>query len=202
MGCRFLLQTIFPTQGLNSGNLCFLHWQTGSLPLALPGKLNIYIFIYSCCSLVAELRTTLLWHHALSPAKLLFPWDFPGKNSGEGCHCLLRGCVCAYIVVSITTCHMGDWGSIPWWGGNIPFWASLVAQMGKNLPEMQETWVWSLGWEDLLEKGMATHSNIFAWRIPWTEEPAGYSLWGRKESDMTEWLTLSLHFHIYMCMCM
>ena len=44
--------------------------------------------------------------------------------------------------------------------------ASLVAQMVKNLPAMQETWVQSLGWEDPLEKGMATHSSIFAWRIP------------------------------------
>ena len=47
----------------------------------------------------------------------------------------------------------------------------LVAQMVKNLPAMQETHVLSLGWEDLLEKGMATHSSILAWRIPWTEEP-------------------------------
>ena len=46
-----------------------------------------------------------------------------------------------------------------------------MAQMVKNLPEMQETWVRSLGWEDPPEKGMATHSNILAWRIPWTEEP-------------------------------
>ena len=46
--------------------------------------------------------------------------------------------------------------------------ASLVAQLVKNLPAMQETWVRSLGWEDPLEKGMATHSSILAWRIPWT----------------------------------
>ena len=46
--------------------------------------------------------------------------------------------------------------------------ASLVAQLVKNLPAMQETWVPSLGWEDLLEKGTATHSGILAWRIPWT----------------------------------
>ena len=43
--------------------------------------------------------------------------------------------------------------------------------MVKNLPEMQETWVCSLGWEDLLEKGVATRSSILNWRIPWTEEP-------------------------------
>ena len=50
-------------------------------------------------------------------------------------------------------------------------WASLVAQKIKNLPAMQETWVQSLGWEDPLEKGMATHSSILAWRMSWTEEP-------------------------------
>ena len=48
-----------------------------------------------------------------------------------------------------------------------------MAQTVKNLPAMQETWVQSLGWEDPLEKEMATHSNILAWRIPWTEEPGG-----------------------------
>ena len=51
--------------------------------------------------------------------------------------------------------------------------ASLVAQLVKNPPVMWETWVRSLGWEDLLEKGMVTHANILAWRIPWTEEPGG-----------------------------
>ena len=48
--------------------------------------------------------------------------------------------------------------------------ASLVAQLVKNLPAMQETPVQSLGWEDTLEKGTATHSGIHAWRIPWTEQ--------------------------------
>ena len=48
--------------------------------------------------------------------------------------------------------------------------AYLVAQTVKNLPSM---WVWSLGWEDPLEEGMAIHSSILAWRIPWTEEPGG-----------------------------
>ena len=51
--------------------------------------------------------------------------------------------------------------------------ASLVDQLVKNLPAMLETWVQSLGWEDPLEKGMATHSGILAWRIPWTEELGG-----------------------------
>ena len=54
----------------------------------------------------------------------------------------------------------------------------LVAQMAKNLPAMQETQVRSLGQEDLLEKGMATHSSILAWRIPWTQEPGGLQSMG------------------------
>ena len=49
-------------------------------------------------------------------------------------------------------------------------WASLLAQLVKNLPSVQETWVQSLGWEDLPEEGMATHSSIFAWRIPMDKE--------------------------------
>ena len=64
-------------------------------------------------------------------------------------------------------------------------WASLVAQWyGVRLPR-QETQVQSLGWEDALEMEMATHSSILAWKIPWTEEPEGYSPWGREDSDMT-----------------
>ena len=71
-----------------------------------------------------------------------------------------------------------------------------MAQRLKRLPAMQETWVRSLGWEDSLEKGMATLSSILAWRILWTEEPGGlYSPWGHKELDTTERLTLSI-FHI------
>ena len=56
--------------------------------------------------------------------------------------------------------------------------ASLVAQRLKCLPAMWETWVRSLGWEDSLEKDMATHSSILAWRIPWTEEPGGLQSMG------------------------
>ena len=53
----------------------------------------------------------------------------------------------------------------------IQFWASLVTQMVKNLSAVPETQVRTLGWEDALEKGMATHATILAWRILWTEEP-------------------------------
>ena len=58
--------------------------------------------------------------------------------------------------------------------------------MVKNPPAVQETWVRSLGWEDPLEKGMATHSSILAWRIPWTEEPGMLQSVGPKELEMTE----------------
>ena len=51
-----------------------------------------------------------------------------------------------------------------------PSWASLAVQTIENLPAVQETWVLSLGWEDPLEKEMATHSSTLAWKIPWTEE--------------------------------
>ena len=58
-----------------------------------------------------------------------------------------------------------------------------MAQAVKNLPAMRETWVWFLGWEDPLEEGMATRSSIFAWRIPWTEEPGGLQLMGSPKND-------------------
>ena len=76
-----------------------------------------------------------------------------------------------------STCNAGDIGSIPGSGRSAgegigyPLqysWTSLMAQLVKNLPAMQETWVRSLGLEDPLEKGTATHCSILAWRIPWT----------------------------------
>ena len=63
--------------------------------------------------------------------------------------------------------------------------ASLVAQLVKNLPAMQETWVRFLGQEEPLEKEMATYSSILAWRIPWTEEPGRLQSMGLQELDMT-----------------
>ena len=75
-------------------------------------------------------------------------------------------------------------------GSQCTFWASLGAQAVKNLPAMQETWVWCLGREDPLEKGMATHSSVLAWAIPWTEKRGRVqSMGSQKELDMTEWVT-------------
>ena len=75
-----------------------------------------------------------------------------------------------------------------------------MAQMINNPPAMQETWVPSLGQDDSMEKGMATHSSVLAWRIPWTEEPGRLQSVGLKESDMIEWLsnthTIVFHGHL------
>ena len=76
-----------------------------------------------------------------------------------------------------SACNAGDPGLILEWGRSTGegidyplqyYWASTVAQLVKNLPEMQETWIQYLGWEAPLEKGKATYSSILAWRIPWT----------------------------------
>ena len=88
------------------------------------------------------------------------------------------------MVLDMVVCSFSLMSSILLYG------ASLVAQTVKNLPAVRETCVQSLGWKDPLEKGMATHSSIVAWRISWTEEPGrshGVTRvpWGRKESDMT-----------------
>ena len=95
-----------------------------------------------------------------------------------------------------TACNAGDPSSIPGSGRSpgegmgypLQFsWASLMAQMVKNPPVIQETWVRYLGWEDPLEEEMATHFNILAWRIPWTGRSlVGYGPQGHKELDTTE----------------
>ena len=91
-----------------------------------------------------------------------------------------------------STCNMGDPSSIPGLrrsiGDGIGYplqysWAFLVAQLVKNLPAMWDNWVWSLGWEDPMEKGEATHSSILAWRIPWTVE----SMWLQRVGH--DWVT-------------
>ena len=72
-----------------------------------------------------------------------------------------------------------------------------MAQIVKNLPAMQETWVQSLGQEDPLEKEMVTHSSILAWRIPWTEESGGLQPIGLQESDTTKQLDTHTHTHTH-----
>ena len=107
----------------------------------------------------------------------LFIWGFPHSSVGKE-----------------SSCNAGDLGSIPGSrrstgeGKVYPLqysWASLVAQLVKNLPAMWKTWVRSLGWEDPLEKEKATHSSILAWRIPWVHGVAKGQTW-----------LSNFHFHI------
>ena len=70
---------------------------------------------------------------------------------------------------------------------------SLVAQKVKNLPAVKETWVRSLGWEDPLVKGMATHSSILVWRIPWTEQPGGLQSTGSQRMQAMQENLINLH---------
>ena len=86
-----------------------------------------------------------------------------------------------------SACNAGDPGLFPGsassLGEGIGYsWASLMAQIVKNLPAMQEAWVQSLGWEDPLKKGTATHTSILAWRIPWTAEPWRATIHGAAKS--------------------
>ena len=74
--------------------------------------------------------------------------------------------------------------------------ASLIAQLVKNLPAIQETWVRSLSWEDPLEEGMATHCSILAWNLHEQRSLVGYSPWGHRELDTTEQLSTHLHADI------
>ena len=94
-----------------------------------------------------------------------------------------------------SACNAGVPGSIPGLGRSpgegigYPLqysWASLVAQLVENLPATWETWVQSLGWEDPLEEGMATHSSVLAWRIPIDRRAWQATVHGVTESDMTE----------------
>ena len=110
------------------------------------------------------------------PWNALIPKDFIWKYHSV----MVIWGFCGSSSVKESTCNAGDPGSIPGSGRSsgegleYPLqysWASLMAQSVKNPPAMWVTWVWSLGWEDPLEEGMAPHSSILAWRIPWTEKP-------------------------------
>ena len=116
-------------------------------------------------SFVGNLSCCVSYLSSLKAANQLDNRGFPGSSVGKE-----------------SACNAGDPSLIPGSGRSAgkgidyPLqysWASLVAQLVKNPPAMRETWVRSLGWEDPLEKGKATHSSILAWRIPWTVSPMG-----------------------------
>ena len=118
---------------------------------------NCYTHIFSCW---IDLSTLSCYYASFDRVYVYGSQGFPGGSCGKE-----------------ATCNAGDSGSIPGLGRSAgegigyPLqysWASLVAQVLKNPPAMQEIWVQSLGWEDPLEKGKATHPSILAWRIPLT----------------------------------
>ena len=119
---------------------------------------------FSCVWLCATLPA--LWQ----PTRLLHPWDSPGKNTGVGCHFLLHKWN-RVLTISLLLNHLHLLIIHVIFIYLVISLALLVAQTVKNLPAIRETQVHSLGLEGLLEKGMATHSNVLTWRIPWTEEP-------------------------------
>ena len=164
-GCAMVrhVGSSFSDQGSNP---CPLHWKCGFLTTELPGK------SLSNCSLSVNYCFFILFYDCLtgfpgkSTCNVWDPSSVPGsrRSSGEGIGCPLQSS-----------------------------WASLVAQVVGNPPTVPETWVWSLGWEDPLEKGTATHSSILAWRIPWIEEPGGLQSMGSQRAGH-DWATF--HFDV------
>ena len=123
-----------------------------------------------------------MFQHFHSSLKLflLYPYDFSGGSDGKASayNAGDPGSIPALgredLLEKGTATHCSILASPPpKKGAQRNARASLVAQRIKHLPAMQETWVQSLGWKDPLEKEVATHSSILAWRIPWTEEPGG-----------------------------
>ena len=127
----------------------FIHWLHGN---------NFGIFIFSL-HLFFKLERPLFGYHGMS------------KRTDDSFSPLNQYFSCFFLSVNdTTTIYLLKPETL-----SLPFsWRlRLVAQLVKNLPAMQKTWVWCLGWEDPLEKEMATHTSTLAWRIPWTEEPSG-----------------------------
>ena len=179
-------------------SLLFLGSYHSTFVLAVPTAWKVPL---SSCSLCPGLCTNV------TLAERLFPWTLSLKQDPLPQSIPLLGFM---FLLSLetgfpdssaskeSTCNAGDpslspgLGRSPGEGIGYSFqysWASLVVQMVKNPPAMQETWVWSLGWEDPLEKGMTTYSSILAWRIPWTGEP------GRLRSMESQSHTRLSYFH-------
>ena len=109
------------------------------------------------------------------------------KSAGKESHSILFAILCNMIMRVV----------LIWL--QILMWASFIGRSVKNLPAVQQTWFRSLSWEDLLEKEMATHSSILAWKIPRTEEPDG--LWSIGFQRVRhDWVTNTLLVHILICM--
>ena len=106
-----------------------------------------------------SLFTFTHWRRKWQPTPVFLPGESQGRGSLVGCRLWGR----TELDTTEATSQQQQQQHV--------YWSSLVAQIVKNMPVMQETWIWSLGQEDPLKKGMATHSSILAWRVSWTEEP-------------------------------
>ena len=112
----------------------------------------VCVSVCVCVFLVSQSCQLLCESMDCSPPGSSFHGDSPGRNTGVICHALLQGIFPTQGIEQASPAPR----------------ASLVTQLVKNLPAMLETWIWSLGWEDPLEKGKATHASTLAWKIPWT----------------------------------
>ena len=144
----------------------------------------IYVSVYVCVCCMCECcelsHVPLFVTHgpqgnSLWPTRLFCPWNFLSKNTGAGCHFLLQG---SFPTQGLNLCllHLQYWQVdslplMPYIYIYIYIYMGFPGGLVKNLPAILETWVWSLGWENSLERGTAIYSSILAWRIPWTEEP-------------------------------
>ena len=165
--------------------LYFTHFPTLS-PLWRPPVCSLYLWICFCFIIFVHLACfsdfTYKWNHMI----FVFLWFISlSIIPSRSIHVVTNGKISFFLMIEWASvvddkesaCNSGDPNSIPGsersWGEGIGYplpysWASLMAQTVKNMPAMRKTWVWSLDWEDPLEKGMATHSSILAWRISWT----------------------------------
>ena len=135
---------------------------------------------YCCHCLVSKSCLTLLRSHRPYHARFLCAWDFLDKNTRVSYHFFLQQ---TFLTPGIEP-------------ESLLLEASLITQLVENLPAMQETWVWSLCWEDSLEKGKATHSRVLPWRIPWTMQSMGSQRVGHDWAIFTSLhFTSLLHWH-------
>ena len=160
VGCHLLLQGIFATQGWNP---CLLHWQVDSSPLShRVGPRHLYFLTFP-----QRLKCSV---GGVNPC--LVPWT--SWLHGE---CITFWMLSEGLINGVTELSYLLTFEILLFFQRI----SLVAQMIKKLPTMQESWVQSLDQEDPLEKGMVTHFSILVWKIPWTEESGGLQSMGSQK---------------------
>ena len=136
--------------------------ESGKDSSSLPFMVSQVALVVKKVSEVAQL-CPLLWDpmDCSLPGSFLNPWKFPGQNTGVGCHFLLQGIFPTLgLNPGLPHCRHTPY--------HLSYQGSTCLQRRRH-----ETWVRSLGWEDPLEEGMATHSSILAWWVPWTEEPGG-----------------------------